>query len=74
MISEDDVEAHYFLYGVDDHLINFCHANGQNSAPPIFLITWNSLDLCIMPTNLAGNAQCPRNNDDNAPAEKCVTK
>ncbi|KAK2547320.1 hypothetical protein P5673_032800 [Acropora cervicornis] len=27
-----------------------------------------------MPTNLAGNAQCPRNNDDNAPAEKCVTK
>ena len=27
-----------------------------------------------MPTNLAGNAQCPGNNDDNTPAEKCVVK
>ena len=38
-----------------------------------FSLKLHFLDMCIMPTKLAGNADCPRDNSNNL-AEKCVAK
>ena len=39
----------------------------------VLMLCFFFLDLCIMPSRLAGNANCPRNKD-NRVAEKCVAK